>query len=324
MRSTDTGRPATTPPKGLCIVTRCTSNEELVARLHPFCTERSVFVTTTRVWEVGTESRFAITLADRTVVLHGRCRVLGAWTHGDNEFGKPGVKLGILELRGNSKQVFEQILAARARPGTSGIVVAAPRRTQPKPRPRPTVSPVFDGPTERTPQPVVLQAGGAVVTQPIQVDTTSRSTSPPMPPRAITNGKPPPLPSLRQPFGAMPIGTPVPRAPRGTNGVVGSNGVPGSGTPSDGVVGLGRCPGAEESAAINARLATEAASMAKRANEPTRPLRPSELPVPPRATELPPCVPASRRWCGAPWRPSRRHAASPTRSRCRAGRRRYG
>ncbi|MEJ7603860.1 MAG: hypothetical protein WKG01_38625, partial [Kofleriaceae bacterium] len=296
MQSTDTGRPSTMPPKGLCIVTRCTSTDELVARLHPFCSERSIFVTTNRVWEVGTEARFAITLADRTVVLHGRCQVLGAWTHSDNEFGKPGVKLGIIELRGNSKHVFQQILAARARMGTSEIVIAAPRRMRPaKPSQHAIAAPpgpVFDGPTERNPQPIVLQAAGAIVGQPIPLDPTSRSSSPPMPPRTAIARKVPVVPVSRPPFGTpkngIPLGTPNAR-PRGTTGALGSNGIPTN------VTGLGRCPGAEESAAINARLASEAAKAqagTKRTNDPTRPMRPGDLPILPRAAELPPPRPS--------------------------------
>jgi len=226
-------------PKGLCIVTRCTSSEELIARLNPFCDESSIFVTTHRMWPLGIETRFAITLADKSVVLRGRCLVVGAWPDGANEFGRPGVRLGVVELDVKSQEVFAKMQAARMR--STRVPV-----------------PVIDAPTERSSPPsflhnaavigrvaparrdVIITArstrDAVVMDRAVAVDT-ARSSSPPMPPRATTNAgaRPPPPPRMRAPFGtplhgSVPLGTPMPgrRMGRGTNSVI----------------GLGPCPGA--------------------------------------------------------------------------------
>jgi hypothetical protein len=127
-----------TKHRGLCIATRCATVEEFVARFHPFCDERSIFVTTNTVRAVGTEFAFAIVLADMTPVLRGRCAALEAWTGASNRYGRPGMRLGIRALTAPSTRVFETLLAARraataiVRPGTpmsrSGrIAVPVPR-----------------------------------------------------------------------------------------------------------------------------------------------------------------------------------------------------
>ena len=237
-------------PKGLCIVTRCTSTDELVARLHPFCDDTSIFVTTARVWDVGTASRFAITLADKTVVLHGRCTVTGAWTDNHNEFGRPGVRLELVELAGNSRDVFERMQENRK----AGQPIAKPHPMVMIPMPN-EISDAFmramsaqmpaqvpaqldDGPTARTEQPAMIRptmivGRSAVVSQEIAVDTTARSSSPPMPPRIVRplGAKPPPPPPARSAFGTPLAGSiPLPRSARGTNQIV----------------GLGPCPGAND------------------------------------------------------------------------------
>jgi len=100
-------------PKGLCIATRCASVEDFVSRFHPFCDETSIFVTTNITRPVGTESQFAILLADKTPVLRGWCIVFDAWTDADNQYGKPGMRLGVHRLTVSSKTVMEQLLATR-------------------------------------------------------------------------------------------------------------------------------------------------------------------------------------------------------------------
>ncbi|HEY5934649.1 MAG TPA: hypothetical protein VIU61_08440 [Kofleriaceae bacterium] len=286
--------PAT--PKGLCIVTRCTSTDELVARLHPFCGDTSIFVTTSRVWEVGTASRFAITLADKTVVLHGRCTVIGAWSDSNNPFGRPGVRLELVELAGNSRAVFERMQENRK----AGEPVVKPHPMVMVPMPN-EISDAFaratssgmpspqipmqldDGPTDRTEQPEMLRpamiVGRAVVSHAITLDTTARSSSPPMPPRIAKSGaKPPPPPSPRAAFGSplhgnVPLGTPLPtRRARGT----------------DSIVGRGPCPGTNDldpdtivqKAAPVTVLTVDTVRLAKK--------------VPPLAVELPPPSPIAR------------------------------
>ena len=284
-------------PKGLCIVTRCTSTDELVARLHPFCGDTSIFVTTSRVWEVGTASRFAITLADKTVVLHGRCTVIGAWADSNNPFGRPGVRLELVELAGNSRAVFDRMQENRK----AGEPVAKPHPMVMVPMPN-EISDAFaratssglpapqipmqldDGPTDRTEQPEMLRPAmivgrAAVVSHAITLDTTARSSSPPMPPRIAKSGaKPPPPPSPRPAFGSplhgnVPLGTPLPtRRARGT----------------DSIVGLGPCPGANDldpdtivqKAAPVTVLTVDTVRLAKK--------------VPPLAVELPPPSPIAR------------------------------
>ncbi len=273
-------------PKGLCIVTRCTSTDELVARLHPFCDDTSIFVTTGRVWDVGTASRFAITLADKTVVLHGRCTVTGAWTDGDNEFGRPGVRLELVDLAGNSREVFERMQENRK---AGQPVVAKPHPMTMIPMPN-EISDAFaramsaqmpaqvpmqldDGPTDRTEAPPMLRPAmivgrAAVVSHEIAVDTTARSSSPPMPPRIAKplGAKPPPPPPARSAFGTPLAGSlPLPRSARGTNQIV----------------GLGPCPGASDldpdtlvKPSPVTVLTVDTAKLAKK--------------VPPLAVELPP------------------------------------
>lgn len=285
--------PAT--PKGLCIVTRCTSTDELVARLHPFCDDNSIFVTTSRVWEVGTASRFAITLADKTVVLHGRCTVIGAWSTGDNPFGRPGVRLELVELAGNSRTVFNRMQENRK--AGEPVVKPHPMVMVPMPNeisdafaratstgmPAPQLA-VDDGPTDRTEQPEMLRpamiVGRAVVSHAVTLDTTARSSSPPMPPRIAKPAplKPPPPPGARPRFasplhGNVPLGTPLPtRRARGT----------------DSIVGLGPCPGASDldpdtvvqKPAPITILTVDTVRLAKK--------------VPPLAVELPPPSPIAR------------------------------
>jgi hypothetical protein len=282
-------------PKGLCIVTRCTSTDELVARLHPFCDDTSIFVTTARVWDVGTASRFAITLADKTVVLHGRCTVTGAWTDGDNEFGRPGVRLELIELAGKSREVFERMQENRK----AGEESVKPHPMTMIPMPN-EISDAFaramsaqmpahvplqldDGPTDRTAQPEMLRPAmivgrAAIVSHEVAIDTTARSSSPPMPPRIAkpSGAKPPPPPPARAPFGT-PLQGASPLAPLPTRRARGT----------DSIVGLGPCPGADgldpdtlvSKAAPVTVLTIDTVKLVKK--------------VPPLAVELPP-VPVTR------------------------------
>jgi hypothetical protein len=102
-----------TKPRGLCIATRCTTIEEFVARFHPHCDERSIFVSTTAAQQAGVKSPFAIVLADKTPVLRGWCAVLDAWSDANNPYGRPGMRLGVQQLTEASARVFETLLAAR-------------------------------------------------------------------------------------------------------------------------------------------------------------------------------------------------------------------
>jgi hypothetical protein len=113
------GRPAELRPKGLCIVTRCTTVEEFIARFHPYCDETSLFVTTGGTRAVGVESPFAILLADKTPVMRGWCVVFDAWHDANNPFGRPGIRVGLHRLTASSKQIFDQ-LQARAKALAAG------------------------------------------------------------------------------------------------------------------------------------------------------------------------------------------------------------
>lgn len=116
-------------PKGLCIATRCASVEDFVARFHPFCDETSIFVTTNITRPVGTESQFAILLADKTPVLRGWCIVFDAWTDANNPYHRPGMRLGVHRLTVSSKTVMDQLLATRRAALAAGKPLV--QRTQP-------------------------------------------------------------------------------------------------------------------------------------------------------------------------------------------------
>jgi hypothetical protein len=116
-------------PKGLCIATRCASVEDFVARFHPFCDETSIFVTTNITRPVGSESQFAILLADKTPVLRGWCIVFDAWTDTNNPYNRPGMRLGVHRLTVSSKTVMEQLLATRRVALASGKPLV--QKTQP-------------------------------------------------------------------------------------------------------------------------------------------------------------------------------------------------
>jgi len=53
-----------------------------------------IFVTTNITRPVGTESQFAILLADKTPVLRGWCIVFEAWADANNPYNRPGMRLG--------------------------------------------------------------------------------------------------------------------------------------------------------------------------------------------------------------------------------------
>src|SRR5262245_3051319 len=100
-------------PKALCVATRCTSIEQLVATFHRFCDESSFFVATLATRPVGLETAFSIQLEDKTPVLRGLCVVVEAWSTPANRFGRPGVRLDVRRLTNESLEVFKMLQAAR-------------------------------------------------------------------------------------------------------------------------------------------------------------------------------------------------------------------
>lgn len=100
--------------KGLKIVTRCRTEDELVAAFWKFCTPTTCFIPTKDHRRIGIESLFSLRLADNTVAVRGLCIVREVWPHGDNAFHRPGIQVEILRISDDTKHVYARMLARRA------------------------------------------------------------------------------------------------------------------------------------------------------------------------------------------------------------------
>jgi len=97
--------------KGLKIVTRCATVDELVTRLSKFCTPTTCFIPTRDRRRVGIETLFSLRLADGTVVVRGLCVVREVWSTGDNPFGRPGIDVTVLKISDDTRPVYDRMLA---------------------------------------------------------------------------------------------------------------------------------------------------------------------------------------------------------------------
>jgi len=100
--------------KGLKIVTRCKTEDELVAAFWKFCTPTTCFIPTKDHRRIGIESLFSLRLADNTVAVRGLCIVREVWPNGDNAFHRPGIQVEILKISDDTKHVYDRMLARRA------------------------------------------------------------------------------------------------------------------------------------------------------------------------------------------------------------------
>src|SRR5689334_61962 len=104
-----------TKTRALCVATRCTSVDQFVATFHRFCgDDESFFVATMTSRPIGLETPFSIQLADKQPVLRGLCIVLDAWETPENQYKRPGIRLGIKRLTADSQVVFDRLKAARS------------------------------------------------------------------------------------------------------------------------------------------------------------------------------------------------------------------
>jgi hypothetical protein len=100
--------------KGLKIVTRCVTVDQLVAAFWKFCTPTTCFIPTKDRRRVGIETLFSLRLADSTVVVRGLCVVREVWATGENPFGRPGIEVSLIRISDDTKDVYARILALRA------------------------------------------------------------------------------------------------------------------------------------------------------------------------------------------------------------------
>jgi len=108
--------------KGLKIVTRCVTVDELVAAFWKFCTPTTCFIPTRDRRRVGIESLFSLRLADNTVAVRGLCIVRDVWDTGENPFGRPGIQVDVIRISDDTKSVYARMLAQR----TAQIAAPAP------------------------------------------------------------------------------------------------------------------------------------------------------------------------------------------------------
>jgi hypothetical protein len=108
--------------KGLKIVTRCATVDEVVAAFWKFCTPTTCFIPTKDRRRVGIETLFSLRLADNTVVVRGLCVVRDVWTTGENPFGRPGIQVSVLRISDDTKPVYERMLERRAAKVAEAVV----------------------------------------------------------------------------------------------------------------------------------------------------------------------------------------------------------
>jgi len=100
--------------KGLKIVTRCLTVDELVAAFWKFCTPATCFIPTKDSRRVGIETLFSLRLADGTVAVRGLCVVREVWSTGENPYGRTGIEVSVIRISDDTKDVYARILALRA------------------------------------------------------------------------------------------------------------------------------------------------------------------------------------------------------------------
>jgi Tfp pilus assembly protein PilZ len=100
--------------KGLKIVTRCVTVDELVAAFAKFCTPTTCFIPTKDRRRIGIETLFSLRLADGTVAVRGLCVVRHVWMTGENPFGRTGIQVQVIRISDDTKDVYERMVARRA------------------------------------------------------------------------------------------------------------------------------------------------------------------------------------------------------------------
>jgi hypothetical protein len=180
-----------TTQKALCVSTRCTSVDQFVATFYRFCEDDTFFIATLSQRPVGLDTPFSIQLADKTPVLRGDCTIIEAWSTPINRFGRPGVRLALNRLTGESRLVLQRLQEAAAAAPKDSAVPTAEIPASPPPIPQVRAS----SPVPRA----------ATVPPRLSVTTTQPLPSISIPERAPTNPPPP-----------RPPATPVPSIARGT------------------------------------------------------------------------------------------------------------
>ena len=99
--------------RAFVVTTVCTSEEEFVERYRDRVEGRSIFVSAIEDRAVGGKRAFAILLADRRPILAGICEVIEVFRDAANEFGRPGMRIGVARLGPDSEAVWAQLAEPR-------------------------------------------------------------------------------------------------------------------------------------------------------------------------------------------------------------------
>ena len=94
------------------IVTKFTSEDDLVQAFSRYCTTTSCFIPSLQAKRIGGEIGFSIRLADGTLMVRGFCTVLSSWADDINPFGRPGVQLGIKSVTPETRAMFDRLCRA--------------------------------------------------------------------------------------------------------------------------------------------------------------------------------------------------------------------
>ncbi len=105
-------------------MSKCTTEAEFIAVFQRFCAEDSLFVVTRTPKPVGAASRLSITLADGKPMLVGAGRVVDSFKGQDNEFKRPGMRLALTNLDGESRETMAKLNAARKQIGQAPLKAA--------------------------------------------------------------------------------------------------------------------------------------------------------------------------------------------------------
>lgn len=92
-----------------------------------FCNPTSCFIPSLSTRPVGMETAFSIRLADQTPVMRGIGVVLDAWSDGNNQFGRPGILLGIKRLAADSLETFQRLVTPRSTRGSARDTIPQPQ-----------------------------------------------------------------------------------------------------------------------------------------------------------------------------------------------------
>jgi len=99
--------------RAFVVSTVCRSTDEFVERYQGRVEGRSIFVSAVDERALGGDCAFAILLADRRPILAGICEVIEVMRDAQNEFGRPGMRLGIARLGPDSEGVWSQLVGQR-------------------------------------------------------------------------------------------------------------------------------------------------------------------------------------------------------------------